>query len=157
MYGIMDTPESALDKTYNVHIKSNFQMIQELFPYMKKSEKPCSIILTSSIVGYTPSFYPGAYAITKGAINIMTRSFAPDLDKHNIRINCLAIGIITTNFVKEATKNDEMWAKFDKLGTMKRLGQPREIAGIATYLASDDASYVTGETFTVSGGFTTRL
>lgn len=157
MYNIVKTPEPALDKTYDVHIKGNFRMIQELYPHMKKSEKPCSIILTSSVVAYTPLFYPGAYAITKAAINAMTRSFAPDLDKHNIRINCLTLGVFATEFIEEVKKSDEMWQKYDRFSIMKRFGNPSEAAGMAAYLASDDSSYVTGETFTVGGGFTTRV
>lgn len=157
MYHIVKTPESALDKTYDVHIKGNFRMIQELYPYMKKSEKPCSIILTSSVVAYTPLFYPGAYAITKAAVNAMARSFAPDLDRHNIRINCLAFGVFDTEFIEEVKKSDQMWKKYHHFSIMKRFGEPSEAAGMAAYLASDDSSYVTGETFTVSGGFTTRI
>lgn len=156
MNGIMTTPESDLDKTYDVHIKGNFRMIQELYPHMKKSENPCSIILTSSMVAYTPLFYPGAYAITKSAIPAMIRSFAPDLDKHNIRINCLALGVFDTEFIKAVKKNDGMCEMYNCFSIMKRYGEPSEAAGMVGYLASDDSSYVTGETFTVSGGFTTR-
>lgn len=157
IFGILSTPASALDKTYEVHIKGNFRMVQELFPHMKKSAKPCSIILTSSISAYVPSIYAGAYAITKCAVNAMTRAFAPDLNKHNIRINCLTIGAISTDFMAEVEKSEDVMESFKRYSVIKRFGQPGEVAGLAAYLASDDASYVTGESFTVSGGFNTRL
>lgn len=157
MIGILHTPVSALDKTYELHVRGNFQFIQELFPQMKKSEKPCSIILTSSITAYIPSMYPGAYAITKTAVNSMTRAFAPDLNEHNIRLNCITIGTISTDFLEEAQKNEQVYNKFLHYATMKRFGRPGEVAGMAAYLASDDSSYVTGESFTVSGGLCTRL
>lgn len=151
-FDIMQTPESAIDKTCEVHIKSNFRFIQELFPHMKKSDKPCSIILTSSATAYLTHLYPGIYAITKSAVNSMTRSFMPALSKHNIRINCIGIGAIATDFMEPVLKNQETKTTFLTNIPMQRIGKPEEIAGIATYLASDDSSYVTGETFTIAGG-----
>lgn len=157
MMGILSTPESALDKTYDINIKANFRMIQEVFPHMKKSKSPCSIILTSTVGGYVPSFYPGAYVITKASINAMTRAFAPELNEHNIRINNIILGVFDTEFLKEAQKSKELRARFKQQCVMGRFGEPEEVAGLAAYLASDDSSYVTGESYGVSGGFSTRV
>lgn len=151
-FGIMDTTESAIDKTCDIHIKSNFRIIQELFPHMKKSDKPCSIVLTSSSAAYPSHAFPGIYAITKAAVNTMTRSFSPELSKHNIRINCIAIGPIKTDFLEPVINDQEMNSTIMQQLIIKRTGKPEEVAGMAAYLASDDSSFVTGEVFAVSGG-----
>lgn len=151
-FGILETPGSVVDKTCQVHIKANFQIVQEVQTYMQKSDKPCSIVLTSSASAYMTSYYPGIYAITKAGVNAMTRAFAPALSKDNIRINCVTIGPIDTDFMTAVEADDDMSGVIYRNLIIKRMGKPEEVAGMAAYLASDDASYVTGESFTVSGG-----
>ncbi|XP_039256600.2 dehydrogenase/reductase SDR family member 4-like [Styela clava] len=155
-FDILSTPESVLDKVYDVHIKSNFQMIQEIYPHMAKSKAPGSIILSSTVGAYVTHAYAGAYAITKASINAMVRAFMPDLLKCNIRINCLTLGLVDTAFLQAPASNKEARDKFMSAVAMGRFAQPEECAGLAAYLASDDSSYVTGENFVISGGLYTR-
>nr|XP_039251737.1 tropinone reductase-like 3 [Styela clava] len=152
LFNIMETPGSVLDKTYGLHIKANFQIVQEIFPHMAKSKHQGSIILTSSVSGYTTQHLPGAYGITKASISAMVRAFMSELLNRNIRINCLAFGGIDTSFLQKLRQNEPFTKNILSLIPMKRLGTVDECAGLASYLASDDASYVTGETFVISGG-----
>nr|XP_039251735.1 tropinone reductase-like 3 [Styela clava] len=156
LFNIMETPGSVLDKIYGLHIKANFQFVQEIFPHMAKSEHQGSIILTSTIVGYTSQHIPGAYAITKASISAMVRAFMAELMNQNIRINCLSFGGIDTLFFQKVQQNQSLRENLLSLIPMKRFGNADECAGLAAYLASDDASYVTGENFLISGGWYSR-
>ncbi|XP_039252505.2 dehydrogenase/reductase SDR family member 4-like [Styela clava] len=155
-FDIMNTPESVIDKTLELHIKANFQMIQEITPFMAKSDYQGSIVLTSSVASYVTHLYPGIYGITKAAVNAMARGFMPDLQKLNIRINCIPIGGIETKFLQEAKRNSEAKEIFLSHLPMGRFGTPEECAGLAAFLASDDSSYITGENFVIAGGVYTR-
>ncbi|XP_039251743.2 uncharacterized protein LOC120329245 [Styela clava] len=156
LLNIMETPGSVLDKTYGLHIKANFQIVQEIFPHMTKSEHQGSIILTSSIIGYTSQLIPGAYAITKASISAMVRAFTPELMNRNIRINCVSFGGIDTSFFQKVQQNQPFRDSLLSYVPMKRFGTVDECAGFAAYLASDDASYVTGENFVIAGGLYSR-
>ncbi|XP_045194918.2 dehydrogenase/reductase SDR family member 4-like [Mercenaria mercenaria] len=154
---ILDTTEEAWDKIFEVNVKSTFFLIKEVVPYMEK-EGGGSIVIVSSGVGYIPllgSEFMGAYATSKTSLLGMTKALVRQLARMNIRINCLAPGIIKTNF-SEILVNQE-GEGIMKLIPLNRFGEPHECAGIVSFLLSGDASFITDETVSVTGGASSRL
>ena len=104
----------------------------------------------SSLLGSTGR---SAYAASKGGIDAMTRVMAVDLAQFGIRVNSIAPGPIDTPRIRKQ-HNEERSQAWLKAVPLARIGQPEEVASVAAFLASDDASYVTGQTIAVDGGFT---
>ena len=85
---------------------------------------------------------------------MLTRSWAQEFGSHNIRVNAIAPGLIQTDFSEFLWKSDARRGQFENATPLGRIGQPEEVAGIALYLASDEAAFVTGQVMAVDGGFT---
>ena len=115
-----------------------------------------SIINIASIAGLRPQ--PGGllYSFTKAGLIMISRSLAIELGQHGIRVNVIAPGLIQTDFSEYFWKNEEYRKRIEQTQPIPRVGQPEEIGGIALYLASDESSYVTGQTFVVDGGATAK-
>ncbi|TLP71114.1 SDR family NAD(P)-dependent oxidoreductase [Maribacter sp. ACAM166] len=154
---IEHTTEQDMDRLYNVNIKGVYNCISAIIPYMK--QKGGSIINMASIastVGIADRF---AYAMTKGAVLTMTYSIAKDYISHNIRCNSISPARVHTPFVDNfINKNypgqeSEMFDKLSKSQPIGRMGQPKEIAALALFLCSDDATFITGTDFPIDGGF----
>jgi len=113
-----------------------------------------SIINIASIAGLRPQ--PGGllYSFTKAGLLMMTRSWAQEFGPHNIRVNAIAPGLIQTDFSEFFWKDETRRERYEKGSPLQRIGQPEEIAGMALYLASDEASFVTGQVLVVDGGVT---
>ncbi|GMN70661.1 hypothetical protein TIFTF001_039703 [Ficus carica] len=97
------------------------------------------------------------YGVTKTALIGLTKALADELASKDIRVNCVAPGIIPTRFAEIITKDKEVKEVIDKVILLKRLGTAEEVAAAAAFLASNDASYITGETLVVAGGMPSRL
>lgn len=141
------TPDQLL-KTFRVNIFSQFYLTQAALPHMKKGS---CIINTTSVTAYRGS--PGLldYSATKGAIVSFTRSLAVSLADWEIRVNAVAPGPIWTPLIP-ATFSKEKVAKFGADVPMKRAGEPGEVATCYVFLASSDASYMTGQVLHPNGG-----
>ncbi|KAI6195627.1 Dehydrogenase/reductase SDR family member 4 [Aphelenchoides besseyi] len=151
-YGdLMGISEEAWDKTFDLNCKAAFLLTQKVAPIMAKTGGG-NIIFNASIGAYKPHPKLAVYGVTKTVLLAMTKAFAQGLAPMNIRVNCVAPGVIETRF--------NLGSKREETGvdrrSQKRYGQKRIAARIA-YLVSDDASYVTGETHVVSGGVGARL
>jgi NAD(P)-dependent dehydrogenase (short-subunit alcohol dehydrogenase family) len=122
-------------------------------PQMKE-RKDGAIIIVSSIGGLRASPVIGAYNISKAADFQLARNLAAEFGADNIRVNCIAPGLIKTDFAKALWDNPETLKRALTGTPLKRIGDPEEIAGAAVYLASKAGAYMTGQMMVVDGGAT---
>ena len=153
------TPESDFDRVMNVNVKGAYNCIYAAIPKLR--EAGGVIINMASIasnVGIADRF---VYSVTKGAIKAMTMSVARDYIKENIRCNSISPARVHTPFVDGFLKNNyegkeaEMFEKLSQSQPIGRMAEPTEIATLALYLCSDEASFITGCDYPIDGGFTT--
>lgn len=155
---IENTDESDLDRLYQVNIKGVFNCIKAVIPYMKK-QKAGVIVNMASIASSVAVADRFAYSMTKGAVLTMTYSIAKDYINYGIRCNCISPARIHTPFVDGFIKTNypgneqEMFENLSKTQPIGRMGKPEEVANLALYLCSDEASFVTGTDFPIDGGF----
>jgi NAD(P)-dependent dehydrogenase (short-subunit alcohol dehydrogenase family) len=151
------TSEDDFNRLLDVNVKGVYNCLKAVIPYMK--EKGGSILNMSSIastVGIPDRF---AYSMTKGAVVGMTLATAKDYIAYNIRCNCISPARVHTPFVDGfLTKNypgkeKEMFEKLSKGQPIGRMAEPQEIAFLALYLCSDEASFITGCDYPIDGGF----
>ncbi len=140
--------DEQLRDTFEINILSMFRLTKNLLPYMGAYD---CIINTTSVVSYKGNKTLIDYASTKGAVTAFTRSLSQNLTERNIRVNGVAPGPIWTPLIVATKAADEV-AEFGKDVPMKRPGQPAELAPAYVFLASDDASYFTGQIIHVNGG-----
>ena len=113
-----------------------------------------SIINISSVVSTLAIPESAVYSGTKGAVDSITRALASELGPRGIRVNAIRPGLVETEGTHSAgIAQSEMRKQVEAQTPLRRIGQPRDIAGIAAFLASDDSAWITGETFVVSGGY----
>lgn len=116
-----------------------------------KMEPGSSIISTASIAGIKGQKLVSAYSASKSSVIALTKTAATEFGRKNIRINAIAPGIIDTDMVEDWKKTDK-WPILSTANALKRIGKPEEIANVVLFLASDEASFITGETLIVDGG-----
>ncbi|CAI5669180.1 unnamed protein product [Oreochromis niloticus] len=153
---IMDSTEEVWDKILDVNVKSAFLMTKLVAPHIEKRGGG-NVIFVSSVAGYQPMQALGPYSVSKTALLGLTRALAPELAQSNIRVNCVAPGIIKTRFSSALWQNEGIVDEFKKQLCIKRVGEPEEIGSVIAFLCSEEASYITGETITVTGGINCRL
>jgi dehydrogenase/reductase SDR family protein 4 len=147
--------ESVWDKILDVNVKCTALLVKEALPYLKE-RRNASIVIVSSIGGFMPFSALGPYSTSKTALLGLTKALATELAPA-IRVNCIAPGIIKTKFSSAIWQNDVIAAETIKNIPMGRLGEAEECAGAVSFLCSEDASYITGETIVISGGMPSRL
>jgi NAD(P)-dependent dehydrogenase (short-subunit alcohol dehydrogenase family) len=150
----MPLDEGAWDKTFEVNLKGYFWMTREVARHLRAREAPGSIINLASVAGLTAAPLQAVYGMTKAAVISMTKTLAYELSANKIRVNAIAPGFVDTRFASAVLKNETLLDEVIKRTPMKRYGQPDEIAGAALYLASDAASYLTGQAIVIDGGMT---
>lgn len=151
-YGPLEKIEDeAFEKILSNNIISNHWLIQMVAPEMKE-RKDGAIVIISSIGGLKGSPVIGAYNISKAADFQLARNYAIELGPHNIRVNCVAPGLIKTDFAKALWENPDNVKRIENGTPMRRIGDPEDIAGAAVYLASPAGRYVAGQMIVVDGG-----
>jgi NAD(P)-dependent dehydrogenase (short-subunit alcohol dehydrogenase family) len=145
------------DQMFNTNVRGPVLHMAQLKPLIAEGG---SVLLTASVSPYLGQDQGSVYAATKGAIVAMTRSFASDLAPRKIRVNSIAPGPIDTNFVDGTGMSDEEKEQFAeqirKMVPLGRLGTAEEVAAVATFLLSDDSTYVTSSEYFVDGGLAKR-
>jgi len=140
-------------KILDNNIMSNHWLVQLVAPQMIKRREG-SIIIISSIGGLRGSPVIGAYCISKAADFQLARNLAVEFGPHNVRVNCIAPGLIKTDFARELWENKERLKAREAQTPLRRIGEPDEIAGAAVFLASAAGSFVTGQNIVIDGGVT---
>lgn len=145
-----DMTEDYWKRIFDVNLNGAFNTIQAVLPHMLHEHSGC-IINTSSIWGQHGASCEVAYSATKHAVIGLTRSLAQELAPTNIRVNCVAPGVINTDMVQVlGTETLDALTEDTPVG---RLGRPEDIAAVVSFLASDAASFITGQVITADGGF----
>lgn len=150
----LEATDEMFDKMIEINLKSAFRLVRLVVPRMIERQSGGAIINIASIAGLRPQ--PGGllYSLTKAGLLMMTRSWAQEFGPHHIRVNAIAPGLIQTEFSEFFWKNDAARRHFEHATPLGRIGQSDEIAGMALYLASHEAAFVTGQVMVVDGGFT---
>ena len=150
MAGIED---DQFRKILENNVIANHWLISMVIPEMIE-RKAGSVIIVSSIGGLRGSPIIGAYNVSKAADFQLARNLAHEYGPHGIRVNCIAPGLIKTDFAKALWSNPETLKRATDPVPLRRIGEPDEIAGAAVYLASDGGSFMTGQALVVDGGAT---
>jgi NAD(P)-dependent dehydrogenase (short-subunit alcohol dehydrogenase family) len=150
MAGISD---EQFRKVLDNNILSNHWLINSVAPGMIERRNG-SIIIVSSIGGLRGSNILGAYCISKAADLQLARNLAVEYGPHNVRVNCIAPGLIRTDFARALWEDPKALAARSAETPLRRIGEPDEIAGAAVFLASPASSFMTGQAIVVDGGVT---
>jgi NAD(P)-dependent dehydrogenase (short-subunit alcohol dehydrogenase family) len=150
MSGISD---EAFSKVMDVNIRSNLWLVNRVAPGMAQRGGG-SIVIVSSIAGLTGSRVLGAYAISKAADMQLARNLALEWGKQGVRTNCIAPGLIKTDFAKALWDNPKTLAAALASSPLNAIGDPEDIAGAALLLGSDAGRFITGTTIVIDGGAT---
>ena len=153
-YGpLADISDDAFRKILENNIIANNWLISMAVPEMR-ARKDGSIMIVSSIGGLRGSPVIGAYCISKAADMQLARNLAVEYGADNVRVNCIAPGLIKTDFAKALWDNPDTLKRSTAGAALKRIGDPDEIAGCAVFLAGRGGSFVTGQNFVIDGGAT---
>ena len=145
--------DEAFDKIMGANVRANHQLCTLVIPEMVE-RKDGSIIIVSSIGGLRGSPVLGAYCISKAADFQLARNIAVEYGVHNVRANCIAPGLVKTDFARALWDNPAILERSTANAPLKRIGDPDEIAGAAVFLASKAAAFMTGQTMVIDGGVT---
>ncbi|GAB4826524.1 hypothetical protein Ancab_033419 [Ancistrocladus abbreviatus] len=150
---ILETQESVLNKLWEINVKDSILILKDVVPHLRKG---ASIVITSSIASYQPNPSIAVYGVTKTALLGLTKALAVEMAL-NTRVNCIALGLVPTRFADPITDNPALREAIEEKTSLNRLGTTEDMATAAAFLASDDASYITGESLMVARGMHSRL
>ena len=157
------TDETSLDdwiETLTVNLTAPFLLMKNAIPHMRKAGGG-AIVNIGSIEGLAANPDHSAYAASKAGLHGLTRAAAVDHGKDNIRINAVAPGWIDTDlnvdFIQAQDDPEHFRQEIGKIHPLRKTGTPEEVAKLVSWLASDDASFVTGQVYTIDGGRTSQL
>jgi len=149
----LEMPDEAFDKIMAANVRSNHWLCQRVIPEMAE-RRDGSVIIVSSIGGLKGSSVIGAYCISKAADFQLARNLAVEFGPMNVRVNCIAPGLIKTDFARALWDNPEILKASTTGAPLRRIGEPDEIAGAAVFLASKAGAFMTGQAIVIDGGAT---
>jgi len=151
---IETTPLEDWDKMMNINLRAVFYLMQKCVPYLEQTKG--NIVNVSSVTGLRAFPNVLAYCVSKAAIDQLTRCSALELATKEIRVNAVNPGVVVTGLHKRAGMADEDYQNFlenaKKTHPLGRVGEPREVAELIYYLASEKAAWITGATYEIDGG-----
>jgi len=147
---VEETSKEQLDKIIDVNFKGAYLISKYALPLIKESKG--NIINISSAIGIAPEPGSPAYCATKAAIIMLTKCMAQEYAMEGVRVNVILPGPIDTPLLRRVFSSDEAIHKYAELNPMRRIGEPKDVANLAAFLASNEASYVTGGIYSVDGG-----
>jgi NAD(P)-dependent dehydrogenase (short-subunit alcohol dehydrogenase family) len=150
MAGLTD---EAFAKVIDSNVRSNIWLCNLVIPGMAE-RKDGSVIIVSSIGGLRGSLNLGIYAISKAADFQLARNLAVEWGPHNVRVNCIAPGLVRTDFARALWEDAETLAASEARTPLRRIGEPEDIAGAAVLLASRAGRWITGQVIVIDGGVT---
>ncbi|HTP96533.1 MAG TPA: SDR family oxidoreductase [Burkholderiales bacterium] len=145
--------DEVFDKIMATNVRSNFWLANITLPQMAE-RKDGSMTIISSIAALRASGSLGLYGVSKAADAGLARSLAVEWGPHNIRVNCIAPGLIKTDFARALWSDDKRRSEREAKTPLRRLGEPHDIGGIAVFLASAAGAFVTGQLIVADGGVT---
>ncbi len=143
--------DEAFDKIMGTNVRSIFWLANMVLPQMA-GRRDGAMIIVSSIAALRGSSVNGLYGVSKAADAGLARALAVEWGPHNIRVNCIAPGLIKTDFARALWTDDERRRRREAMTPLRRLGEPQDIGGIAVFLASSAARFVTGQMIVADGG-----
>jgi NAD(P)-dependent dehydrogenase (short-subunit alcohol dehydrogenase family) len=153
-YGPMSSlGEEPFRKVLENNVLANHFLIQMVVPDMRAA-RDGSIVIVASIAGLRGSNSIGAYGISKAADMQLVRNLAVELGSDNIRVNCLAPGVIKTDFSRALWEDPQVLRRMEHSTPLRRFGEPDDLAGMAVCLAAPAGRYITGQTIVIDGGDT---
>jgi NAD(P)-dependent dehydrogenase (short-subunit alcohol dehydrogenase family) len=150
---LADIPEDAYDKIMDTNVKSNLWLCNMVIPQMAE-RKDGAVIIVSSIGGLKGHGKLGAYALSKAADMQLARNLAVEWGRANVRVNCIAPGLVRTDMARALWEDDRAYAQAMESYPLGRIGEPEDIAGAAVFLASRAGAWMTGQSLVVDGGVT---
>ena len=150
----LEVTDEMLDKMIEINVKAAMRLVRLTVPNMIARGSGGSIINIASIAGLQPQEQGLLYSFTKAGLIMLTRSWAREFGPHRVRVNAIAPGLIQTDFSAYFWQNEQYRTHLEQTQPIRRIGQPEEIGYAALYLASDEASYLTGQVLVIDGGMT---
>jgi NAD(P)-dependent dehydrogenase (short-subunit alcohol dehydrogenase family) len=148
-----EIPDEAFDKIMGANVKSNLWLCSLAIPGMAERGGG-SVIIVSSIAGIRGTEMIGAYGISKAADFALARNLAVEWGPRNVRVNCIAPGLVKTDFARALWEDEKALERRNRATPLRRIGAPDEIGGVAAFLASPAASFITGQVIVADGGVT---
>ena len=145
--------DEAFDKIMGANVKSNLWLCNLVIPGMA-GRGGGAVVIISSIAGLRGTEMIGAYGISKAADFALARNLAVEWGPKNVRVNCVAPGLVKTDFARALWEDEARLAQRNATTPLRRIGEPHEIGGVAAFLASPAASFITGQIVVADGGVT---